>query len=198
MAAGRVRVIVVRHGRTDYNEKRRADCWPADKARLNGLGKSQAEALVAKLAGERISKIYCSPLTRCRETLAPLAAARGLEIETLHGLRELDVPALQDRAVDWDSILFRSDEPLDGVSGASVNQVIARVAEAVRPVVARHAGETIVMGSHGDPSVYVLMAFKKDIDYDRERKALCPTNGGTIVFEVDSETLEFVGLSEPH
>ncbi|MDV7354522.1 phosphoglycerate mutase family protein [Rhodococcus oxybenzonivorans] len=53
-----------------------------DAARpLSGLGRRQADHLVAALAGIEIRALLSSPTVRCRGTLAPLAAARGLTVE---------------------------------------------------------------------------------------------------------------------
>lgn len=48
---------------------------------LSTIGRSQADNLVAALAGIEIRALLSSPTVRCRGTLAPLAAARGLTIE---------------------------------------------------------------------------------------------------------------------
>lgn len=66
------KIIVMRHGRTDYNEKHRIDCLPADKSRVNDLGSFQAEQMGSVLNLHDIDVLYCSPLTRCKSTLQPL------------------------------------------------------------------------------------------------------------------------------
>ena len=66
-----------------------ADGSPADPP-LSEAGRRQAERLAAWLSGERIDALYASPMRRARETAAPLAAARGLEIALDPGLVELD------------------------------------------------------------------------------------------------------------
>jgi exopolyphosphatase/guanosine-5'-triphosphate,3'-diphosphate pyrophosphatase len=56
--------------------------WPgAGGARpLSEQGQSEAAGLVGFLAGRRIERLIAGPQQRCRETLAPLAAERGLPI----------------------------------------------------------------------------------------------------------------------
>ena len=183
------KIVLVRHGRTDYNETGRADCWPADKARLNEKGLAQAEALVKTLADEKIDVICCSPLTRCQQTIAPLAAAKGLKVENVHDLRELDVPALQDKVADWDNILKWNDLPIDGKNGPSEKQQYARVAAALKEIVKANAGKTVVICTHGDPTVYVQKALA-DFDYDAKRAAVCLDNGeARILYAYSDETL---------
>ena len=48
---------------------------------LDGRGQEQAADLVDLLARFAIDRILTSPALRCVETVSPLAAARGLEIE---------------------------------------------------------------------------------------------------------------------
>lgn len=47
---------------------------------LSVLGRQQAANLVAALGGLELRTLFSSPTARCRDTLVPLAAARGLPI----------------------------------------------------------------------------------------------------------------------
>jgi 8-oxo-dGTP diphosphatase len=60
-----------------------------DRARpLSDKGKEQAEYLVELLAERPVGRILSSPARRCMQTVEPLAAARGLEIEESRPLLE--------------------------------------------------------------------------------------------------------------
>lgn len=71
---------------------------------LSEVGHAQAVGLVDRLSDWPVTRILSSPSTRCLQTVAPLAADRGLEIETVEALavdgdarrvlRKLIVPAL--------------------------------------------------------------------------------------------------------
>jgi broad specificity phosphatase PhoE len=65
--------ILIRHGRTDYNDKKLVDYH--NKARLTDLGKQQAQDLINKLADHKVDVIYSSPFDRCMETIRPYAEA---------------------------------------------------------------------------------------------------------------------------
>ena len=56
---------------------------------LSPEGRHQAEALAARLAGERLSALFITPLQRTAQTAAPLAAATGLEPVVRADLREV-------------------------------------------------------------------------------------------------------------
>jgi phosphohistidine phosphatase SixA len=67
------------------------DSWPAPARQrpITAEGWRQARALVACLAARPISRILISPCLRCRETVTPLARARGLAVESDPALGEV-------------------------------------------------------------------------------------------------------------
>lgn len=75
--------VLVRHA--DAGDKRN---WtrPDAERPLSVEGWAQAARLVDLLAGLRIERLLTSPLLRCRQTLEPLAAALGLDLQPLDDL----------------------------------------------------------------------------------------------------------------
>jgi 8-oxo-dGTP diphosphatase len=105
-------VYLVRHARAGHRET-----WDGDD-RLRPLderGVRQAEALVSQLAERSFSRILSSPYVRCVQSVEPLAAARGLQVEAVEALAEGagEEPALE---------LFRG---LDAPAVASVHGDLA-------------------------------------------------------------------------
>ncbi|HVL06005.1 MAG TPA: phosphoglycerate mutase family protein [Acidimicrobiales bacterium] len=78
-------VLLVRHAKAGDREKWDA---PDDLRPLTGKGEAQAGALVDLLAGYEIDRVLSSPYLRCTQTVAPLAAARGLAVEPCDDLAE--------------------------------------------------------------------------------------------------------------
>lgn len=78
-------LLVIRHGRAGE-----ASEWQGDDRRrpLDQKGRRQAVALVDELAPFPITRILSSPYDRCVQTVEPLAAARGLELELRDELGE--------------------------------------------------------------------------------------------------------------
>lgn len=71
-------LLVVRHASAGGRENWDGD----DKLRsLDAKGRRQARELVERLARYPVDRIVSSPHVRCVETVEPLAAARGLEVE---------------------------------------------------------------------------------------------------------------------
>lgn len=71
-------VYLVRHATAGHRAQ-----WDGDD-RLRPLderGRRQAEALVAQLETRELGRIVTSPYARCVETVVPLSAVRGVELE---------------------------------------------------------------------------------------------------------------------
>lgn len=83
--AGATSVLLIRHASAGARHS-----WPGDDAGrpLDDRGRRQASALVEVLSGLEIARLASSPAARCRATLAPLAAARGLPVEDDDALAE--------------------------------------------------------------------------------------------------------------
>ncbi|WP_327091873.1 MSMEG_4193 family putative phosphomutase [Nonomuraea sp. NBC_01738] len=73
-------LLLARHGLTDLTGPVLAGRTPG--VHLSEAGRAQAEALAARIAQVRLDAIVASPLERCQETAAAVAAGRGLEIRT--------------------------------------------------------------------------------------------------------------------
>jgi 8-oxo-dGTP pyrophosphatase MutT (NUDIX family)/phosphohistidine phosphatase SixA len=78
-------LLVIRHATAGSSEE-----WVGDDARrpLDERGRRQATALVEQLAPFELERILSSPHDRCRQTVEPLAAALGLEVELTDELAE--------------------------------------------------------------------------------------------------------------
>ena len=139
------RVIFVRHGRTDYNEKKWADA--EDKARLNEEGKQQAQALIDQFKDTKIDAIYSSSMTRCVDTIRPLAEARDIAVQTDANLWEYRRPSFQDKEMGWETVRW-TDEPI--IEGdETTQQMYARVMVAFERILRENKGKTVVICTHG-------------------------------------------------
>jgi probable phosphoglycerate mutase len=85
-------IYLVRHGETEWNHEGRAQ-GRADTP-LNEAGVGQSKALAAYFQGVGLAAVYTSPASRARETASAIAAAQGLTAQTLEGLWEMDLGAL--------------------------------------------------------------------------------------------------------
>ncbi|MBV9486419.1 MAG: MSMEG_4193 family putative phosphomutase [Frankiaceae bacterium] len=74
-------VLLVRHGLTDANTGGVLAGWTPG-VHLAEKGREQAASLAARLADVPVAGIVSSPLERCRETAAAIAAGRDLKVST--------------------------------------------------------------------------------------------------------------------
>lgn len=82
------KLVLVRHGRTNANDKKFLD--GKNISYLTELGKQQAQNLVEKLSSINPDSIYSSPFTRCIDTITPFAQSKNKEIIQDARLREID------------------------------------------------------------------------------------------------------------
>jgi probable phosphomutase (TIGR03848 family) len=82
-------LILLRHGRSSANVAGvLAGRTPG--VELDDTGRAQAEKLVGRLSGVPIAEVVSSPMLRCEQTVAPLAAERELTPLTEPDLAEVD------------------------------------------------------------------------------------------------------------
>jgi broad specificity phosphatase PhoE len=122
---------------------------------LTALGHRQAAALAVALAADGdlrmgIDAVYSSPALRCRQSVAPVAAAAGLDVgrcAELHETREFQDPP------EWVSGLLAPIGPPVGGAWAA-----GRAVRALAGFAAEHPGGRVVASSHGDV-IPVLLSF---------------------------------------
>lgn len=93
------KIILVRHGETDWNLTRRIQGGSSDTP-LNDNGRQQAEKIAQRLRSEDIKAIYSSPLQRALYTASAIASHHGLEVSIEKSLREIEVGELEGVLVD--------------------------------------------------------------------------------------------------
>lgn len=155
-------LLLIRHAMTASAGKRLTGRTRG--VHLTAEGREQADALVDRLRGTRIHAIASSPMERCRETAAPLARARGLRVESLPGLTEVDFGAWVGRSL----AALRTTKAWQGVrlspsqfrfpDGESFTEAQARVVGALADLVARHPKRTVAAFSHAD-TIKLALAF---------------------------------------
>lgn len=169
-------VHLARHGETDWNRELR---WQghADPP-LNALGREQAHALAESLARTRITAVYSSDLRRASETAEIVAGRLEVPLHLDAGLRELDVGSWEGHTLaeleahDAEAVARWEESGEHGwEDGESHEQMAARVLGAIRSIAAEHAGDEVLVVSHGGP-VRALKAFAAGLDYPRDRRSV--------------------------
>jgi len=149
------KVILVRHGETDWNLERRIQGGSTDTP-LNRRGIEQAKSLAKKLEKEDIRAIYSTPLQRGLDTAKTIACQHKLEVVTEPSLREIEAGELEGVTLvelgrHFSELLIKSggDEMFTRVPGGeSLPEVQQRGWEVVRRLAAKHPDGALVLVSH--------------------------------------------------
>lgn len=158
------RLLLTRHGHVDGIKPKRFR--GRENLALTDLGRRQADALAARIAREsRPAAIYTSALQRCVVTGAAIGGACGVASSTLDGLMDLDYGKwqmrVQDEIKDEQPELFQlwheAPQLVRFPGGESLQDLVARSSEALRTVLARHPGQTVVMVGHDSVNRALLL-----------------------------------------
>ena len=156
-------IMLIRHGRTSGNSSGRFIGQydePIDEA-----GARQASLLVPVLARFEPDRVISSDLLRCTLTMAPFAAASGMEVETDPRLREVADGEWTYRTIEelwtgWPDLMERysqgEDVPRPGgerwadvrrrVLG-SLAEIISAMGPEEKVVICTHAGPSLLIGA---------------------------------------------------
>jgi broad specificity phosphatase PhoE len=188
---GVARLLIARHGETDWNKQLRFQ-GHADPP-LNETGRRQAAELAARLAREPIDAIWASPLQRARETAEIVAEPHGLAVELEPGLMEVDVGSWSGKTrAELEELYpdaFRRWVEVDGgwdpgwQDGETYEQMAERVRAAVERIAAQHADQTVLLVAHGG-TVRALQSIALGLSFtDARRSGIRLRNCG--LFEAD-------------
>lgn len=135
---------------------------------LSERGQAQAVCLAEALAGDdTIKAIFSSDLVRCRQTVAPLAAALGLPVHYDERFRETHYGRWQGMTLDeikaYDTAAYQAyqaDPFTVAVPGGESQQMLGvRVVTVLNELLAHHAGGHVVLVTHGGPVREILRHF---------------------------------------
>ncbi len=148
------RLILVRHGRTEWN--RRGRLLGTADIPLDSLGRTQADAVATRLAGEPVDAVYASPLARAAQSAAPIAARHRLAVAVDDRLREIDFGEWQEETgeqaarASGDYDRWREDPgATTPPRGESLVELRDRVRSALEAIVTARPGGVVVVVTHG-------------------------------------------------
>lgn len=165
------RVLLVRHGETGWNRRRRIQGWAPTL--LNERGREQASALGTGLGDEGVDSIVASDLPRATETAERIGRELDLDVGQDWRWRERDFGFCQ--GLDYDEFderfpqLSVTRSGRDAVearpeSGETYREMFQRVREAWDELVTEiDSGETRLIVTHGGP-LYSLIGHLKGLD----------------------------------
>ncbi|MDH6246110.1 histidine phosphatase family protein [Mycobacterium sp. OTB74] len=159
-------VILLRHGRSTSNSAHTL-AGRSEGVDLDDKGREQADAIVTRIGDLPVKAIVRSPLLRCGNTVAPLAAALGIEPAVDERLTEVDYGAWTGRTLGelvkeplW-AVVQQQPSAAVFPDGEGLAQVQTRAVQAVREhdrrLAEEHEGDVLwVACTHGDVIKSVL------------------------------------------
>lgn len=179
------RILIVRHGETDWNRTRRAQ--GQIDIPLNEEGRAQARRVSGELADRRLAAVYSSDLARAADTARVIANAHRLEVVLDPAFREMDQGEWEGLSneeikrrwpVQWND-RWRSARP----GGESPEEVLERMLNGIGGIADRHPGDVVALVGHGAAIRWVVAVA---LGYGRDRMAEVRGmgNGGVVAIDV--------------
>jgi len=149
------RLLLVRHGETEWNREERFR-GRADIP-LNAKGLAQAEATARCIASRyEPSAVYASPLSRAVQTAEAIASRYPLPVQVHAGLADIDYGQWQGLSPDevrarWPRLLaewYQTPQLSRIPGGESLGDLAARGLQAIREISHAHKDRTVVAVGH--------------------------------------------------
>ncbi len=157
------RVILVRHGETDWNREEvfrgRIDI------KLNLEGHKQAEMVGLTLKDYKIEAVYSSPLKRAVETAFHISKLHNLPVKEVDGFIDMDFGEWQGLSRvevekgfkeiwnKWQQEPHKARIP----KGEALSEIRERTIMALKDIISKHANGTLVVVSHRVPNKVLLL-----------------------------------------
>ena len=151
-----VRILLVRHGETVWNQENR---WQGQAdVPLSDNGRGQSWRLARRLDAEKrsVQAIYTSDLSRAVDTALILGRTLGVEPTIETGWREMNIgtwsglrtgEVIARHPEEWERLRAGEDLPRGG--GETFAHFQGRLIDAARSLVARHPGQQVAVVTHG-------------------------------------------------
>jgi len=151
------RLLLVRHGVTEFNSTRRFAGY--SDIEMSAVGLQQVEKLRDRLAGEKIDVIYSSDLKRAMVTAEVIRSGRKIDILACSELREvnygevegLTYPEIRQRYPEVAELVANFTLRLKFPGGESFEEFIERVSRFTDRLNRHTPADTVLIVSHSGP-----------------------------------------------
>lgn len=165
------KIILVRHGETDYNQQKRMQGWL--DIPLNARGHEQARVTAERFVDIHVDALYSSDLVRAHTTAQYIASTLKSPVITTKALRERDMGIFSgwQWEVDtdpkkhalWQEFEYARDHEdfnWNKHRGESLRQMTERLTVLLEHLHAQHHNQTVVLVTHGGTINRLLEHFK--------------------------------------
>jgi len=163
-----VRLLLVRHGETTWNQENR---WQGQAdVPLSETGRFQAHRLAQRLVaeGRKIQAMYTSDLSRAAQTAEILGAILGMRPAPDLMWREMDIgvwsglttaEVIARHTVEWERLRAGEDLPRGG--GETFAEFQSRLVRGAWRLLEKHTGEDVAIVTHGGAVRAFLLSCRK-------------------------------------
>jgi phosphoserine phosphatase len=158
------RILLIRHG--DVEGIRPARFRGREDLPLTKRGNAEALAVAQRIASKwQPERVYTSPLSRCVATGAAIARACGIEARSIEQLNDIDYGTWRMKSHDEMTVAepglskawFNTPHLMRFPGGDSLQDLVARSADAVRLALESHPDGTVVLVSHDSVNRALLL-----------------------------------------
>lgn len=155
-----MRLFVVRHGRTDWNDLKKVQ-GVAD-IELNETGKSQAKEVGKKLENENIDLIICSPLKRTRQTASIINEGKNIDIICDDRIKERDFGEFEGlHRNEFDYLGYWTySKNYKYEKAENIQKFFKRIFEFLDDIKEKYKDKTVLLVIHGGVSVAINSYFE--------------------------------------
>lgn len=161
-----IKLFIVRHGKTDWNEKGLVQGWT--DIPLNESGIKDAEKLAKSFDFSVIDVCLCSPLTRAKQTADILVGKE--KIQYFEALKERKLGYLEGGKITFDDIKLLWDYKINynenGVE--SLRDCLARADEVLQNIKEHYDDKSVLLVTHGafmKALIYNLKGYDENTDF---------------------------------
>ncbi len=176
-----MKIVITRHGETTANKKELASGGDNNSA-LSELGKEQAKKLALRLEKEEIDIIFCSDLTRCKQTIAPFLEKNKKEIYYDKRLREQYYGIFEGKKtkkmIEW----FQNNPGKEPEGWESKDKLKERINDFLTKTLHKFKDKNILIVTHGRTKRAILeILLEKAKEHHEKIKEKSPNTALTII-----------------
>ena len=175
-----IKLYVVRHGKTDWNNLNIMQ--GLTDIPLNEEGRRQAENLARQIDLDNIDLCFSSPLKRARET-ADIIVRNKKEVVEDQLLVERSFGELEGKTIDFD-LVYRQWNDLDDKTGnvESIRECLNRAKDFLDKIKKEYPNKSILIVSHGG---FIKALHFSIIGYDKDTDFLSFKPENAIIYEYE-------------
>jgi len=194
------RILLVRHGETDWNATGRIQ--GQSDTPLNAAGREQAWRAAQRMAHEPVRALYSSDLARAVQTATIIGQVLGLTVvtspqwrERQYGLWEgLTAAEIQARYPEQ-FVAWRARSPdFAPPQGEGRRQLLTRALAELHTIARRHVGEVVVVVTHGGLCYVLIHHILGSIEGDRREFTF--GNASIHTLEVSGDRWSVIAMNE--